>query len=183
MITVKTFPESEFDISEILRYAGSKNAGEDIINLALECVGKVRGMLSYKVCYDILDAPIAIDSTLVRTYLSDCKKVVLFAATVGVEMDRFILKYSRLSPARGLMMQAIGAERIESLCDDFCKYIDFKFGHITKPRISPGYGDFKLENQTYFFDMLDCSKRIGVSLNDSMLMSPSKSVTALIGLK
>jgi 5-methyltetrahydrofolate--homocysteine methyltransferase len=29
---------------------------------------------------------------------------------------------------------------------------------------------------------LDCNRKIGLTLNDSLLMSPSKSVTALIGV-
>ena len=52
-----------------------------------------------------------------------------------------------------------------------------------KPRFSPGYGDVPLEIQKDIVMLLDCAKRIGVSLNDSLLMSPSKSVTAFIGLQ
>lgn len=32
------------------------------------------------------------------------------------------------------------------------------------------------------FSLLDCPKRIGVTLGDTLLMSPSKSVTAFIGI-
>lgn len=53
--------------------------------------------------------------------LDGCASVLLFGATVGVEIDRLIAKYGRISPARALMLQAIGAERIEALCDAFCR--------------------------------------------------------------
>ena len=44
------------------------------------------------------------------------------------------------------------------------------------------YGDLPLEMQKDIFNVLDCSKRIGLTLNESLLMSPSKSVTAIIGI-
>ena len=50
------------------------------------------------------------------------------------------------------------------------------------PGFSPGYGDLPLDLQREIFAALDCPKRIGVSLNESLLMSPSKSVSAIIGL-
>ena len=34
-----------------------------------------------------------------------------------------------------------------------------------------------------FFALLQCEKHVGLYLNDSLLMSPSKSVTAFVGLE
>lgn len=51
-----------------------------------------------------------------------------------------------------------------------------------RPRFSPGYGDLPLSAQREIFAVLDCGKRIGLMLNDSLLMSPSKSVTAFVGI-
>ena len=110
---------------------------------------------------------------------------MIFAATIGVEIDRLITKYSRLSPAKAFCCQAIGAERVEELCDDFCESVNEKLGaggEMLKPRFSPGYGDLPLETQKMIFSLLDCPKRIGVTLGDSLLMSPSKSVTAFAGI-
>ena len=53
----------------------------------------------------------------------------------------------------------------------------------TKNRFSPGYGDFDIVYQKDIFAILDCPKRIGLTLNSSLMMSPSKSVTAIIGFK
>ena len=39
-----------------------------------------------------------------------------------------------------------------------------------------------LEVQKEIFQVLNCNKHIGASLNSSLLMSPSKSVTAFIGI-
>ena len=51
---------------------------------------------------------------------------------VGADIDRLIAKHSRLSPSRALMLQAIGAERIEALCDAFCN--DRRMGRMPYER-------------------------------------------------
>ena len=96
-------------------------------------------------------------------------------------VDRLIAKYNRISPSKALIFQAIGAERAESLCDLFCDEMKEKYS--TNPRYSPGYGDLPLDIQRDIFAVLDCPRKIGLTLNDSLLMSPSKSVTAIIGVK
>ena len=113
--------------------------------------------------------------------LADCINI-LFAATVGVEIDRLIGKYGRLSPTKALLFQAIGAERIEALCDAFCADIKKEYNTGLEPRFSPGYGDLPLSAQKNIFAVLDPERRIGLTLNSSLLMSPSKSVTAFVGL-
>ena len=90
-------------------------------------------------------------------------------------------RYTSLSPAKALFFQAIGAERIESLCDTFCAELK-ENGLQLRPRFSPGYGDLPLDLQKDLFRVLDCSRKIGLTLNESLLMSPSKSVTAIIGI-
>ena len=80
-----------------------------------------------------------------------------------------------------MLFQAIGAERIEALADAFNN--DIKEKYVTVPRFSAGYGDFSVYKQTDMFNVLDCGRKIGLTLNDSMMMSPTKSVTAIIGIK
>ena len=53
--------------------------------------------------------------------------------------------------------------------------------NFTRPRFSPGFGDVSLENQKHFFNLLPCSK-IGLSLMDTLIMAPEKSVTAFVGI-
>lgn len=121
------------------------------------------------------------ESAALRRNLAGCEEAVLFAATLGLEMDRLIARFAQLSPVRSMMLQAIGAERIESLCDAFEEYL-IQQGYELHPRFSPGYGDWPLDVQRAVFAALDCPKHIGASLNQSLLMSPSKTVTAIIGL-
>ena len=174
---------------EILRYAGCVSSQADAATVALmhDCVSEIGNRLTYKVCYCELDAPTLLPFTSVscqlKKLLDNCRSVVLFGATVGVELDRRIARYGVLSPARALMMQAIGAERIESLCNAFCADLGKEYSASLTPRFSAGYGDLPLDTQRDIFAILDCPRRIGLTLNDSLLMSPSKSVTAFVGIR
>lgn len=192
MILTRNYTEPPFCEKEILRYAGCKSSDEELLQLLRACMEEVREKLSYKVCY--MELPVVIEdggcdfgcltvqSQNLSKNLQGCKTVILFVATVGVEIDRLIAKYGRISPSKALLFQAIGAERIEALCDVFCEEIAREKGVALKPRFSPGYGDLPLKIQKDIFQILDCAKKIGVSLNDSLLMSPSKSVTAFAGI-
>ena len=83
------------------------------------------------------------------------------------------------------MLQALGGERVEALCRAFCADMAESYGaegYFTRPRFSPGYGDLDIYMQRDIFRALDCQNSIGLYLADSMLLMPSKSVTAIIGL-
>lgn len=194
-VLTKFYEEPPVDMGEILRYMGCRKEEGQILSLAKDCLSEALPKLEYKICYRqfaIHVEPCKTDLSFMVSYSKDlcgnlegCTRVVLFAATCGIEIDRLISKYGSISPAKALCFQAIGAERIESLCNTFNEQIRRSFseqGLLTKPRFSPGYGDFPLEAQKDMFSVLDCYRKIGLSLNDSLLMSPSKSVTAIIGL-
>ena len=178
------------DVREALRYAGVKEATPEMNGLLQECVQLCQNLLTPRVCYRFypvtreggLDLGFAkTDSSALKRNLAGCNEIVLFAATIGLEMDRLIARYAHLSPSKSVMLQAIGAERIESLCDAFENEL-IRQGHELGTRFSPGYGDLPLDLQRDVFAALDCPRQIGVSLNESLLMSPSKSVSAIIGL-
>lgn len=185
--------------NEVWRYSGymglTDNIDEQIQNLLDEVIDELRGKLSYRVCFRRLNIsfekgeltiPFSTSSKDLAKCLKGCNEVIIFAATIGLEIDRYIAKYQRFSPTKALLIQALGAERVEKLCDVFCaeykKQAESEKMFTTK-RYSPGYGDLPLEAQKDVFRLLDCNKYIGISLGNSLLMTPSKSVTAIFGLK
>ncbi len=190
-VYVKSFENKPFNRSEILRYAGIKSEDGSMNVLISACIKEAEGAISGRVCYSKLPVrfyPDYIDLSFMKIYSNDLRKAlcdadeaILFAATIGLGIDRLISKYAAVSPCKALIFQAIGAERIESLCDNFCEYAKCEFKNIL-PRFSPGYGDFSIEAQKDIFLALDCPRKIGLSLNSSLLMSPSKSVTAIMGI-
>ncbi len=177
-VFTKTVSLPEVNRREVLRYAGVKETTPEIEELLDSCIAETKNSFTCKVCYTVIkksSLPVEI-ATLSR--LDGYDSVVVFAATVGLEVDRLIAKYGVISPSRALIFQALGAERIEALCDSFCNSFE-----NSGQRFSPGYGAFVLENQNYIFSTLNPSKNIGLTLNSSLLMSPSKSVTAILPLK
>ncbi len=193
MIVSKIYNEPPISEKEILRYAGCTKPDESIYDLLRECIREATGKFTYRVCHTALQVSIhgemcdfgffQVRSAKLASNISGCDIVIAFAATVGIEIDRTIAKYSRVSPSKALMFQAMGAERIESLCDCFCDDINKQYSAELRPRFSPGYGDLSVEVQKDIFAVLDCERKIGLTLNNSFLMSPSKSVTAFIGIE
>ena len=195
MIYKLSFDAPEWNRGEIARYARADAQDERIAALIEECIRESDPVLDYRVCYtvdaisrkeDILSfCGIDTDSSVISKAVGGCESVVLFAATVGTPFDRLIASYSRLEPSKALILQAIGAERIESLCDAFCDHMNTELkscGKSLRTRVSPGYGDIPLSMQRSVFKILDCERKIGLTLNESLLMSPSKSVTAIAGI-
>lgn len=195
MVYVKEYAPPLVEQAEIFRYARCKESASELVVQMQACLSEVWNHLQYKVCY--MRLPIqkekeqlhlgfaTTDSKALLKNLEGCTEIILFAATIGLGIDRFITRYSKVSPSKALWLQAIGTERIEALCDTFCADMEQQLqqeGKKLRPRFSPGYGDLPLDLQKDVFRMLDCPRKIGVSLNESLLMSPSKSVTAIIGI-
>ena len=180
---------------EALRYMGAREASDEVLSLLRDAIAEAGDCFSGRVCAtecgvridgDTVDFGFAsVESRDLAKALRGCDRALIFAATVGVEIDRLIAKHSRLSPARALALQALGAERIEAVCDAFCRSRADEYAKTSRtlrPRFSAGYGDLPLVFQREIFQLLDCPRRIGLTLNDSLLMSPTKSVTAIAGV-
>ena len=192
-VTVKKYTGIAVSEKEILRYARVGRADTETLNLLNSALTEASAVLTYGVCYAEFDISVndgicdfgffEIKSENLSKNLIGCRRAIVFAATVGIGLDRLIAKYSRISPSRAFMLNAIGAERIEALCDTFCKDTESHLAAKLRPRFSPGYGDLPLCVQKDVLTILDASRKIGISLNESMLMSPSKSVTAIVGIE
>ena len=181
---------------EIRRYLGMGNAvHEDIEKMIDDCLPLVEQAAEIKYAYRVFDLewqdgyPV-IEGTLIRSNhlainLRSCDRVVIMAATLGSGVDRLIQKYEHISMASASVMQACAAAMTEDAVEEAVQQVKeyaASQGYFMKPRYSPGYGDLPLENQKLVFSLINLPKEIGVTLNDSLIMSPSKSVTAYIGL-
>ena len=177
---------------EILRYAGCREADPAVLQLLDACLAEAEPILRGAVCYLLLSVAVegkrcdfgafSLTSASLADRLRGCDRVLVLAATVGIGLDRLIARYGSPSPAKAVLLQAIGAERIEALVDAFLTEFSAEQGTPLRRRFSPGYGDLPLSAQRELFAVLDAAKHIGLSLTDSLLMTPSKSVTALVGL-
>ena len=181
------------DIGELFRYSGlgKSEPSYEFLSEVDEIIKDAEGKLTFRICYrsvniDYSDNCIMLenlrsDSGLLKRRLKNSSKAIVFAATVGMWIDRKIIRYGSVSPLKSLIYEALGNERIEALCDEFENDMRKKYQYTTD-RFSPGYGDFDIGYQRDIFRMLDCQRKIGLTLNESLMMSPSKSVTAIMGI-
>jgi hypothetical protein len=188
---VKRYSLPPIDKREVLRYAGVRSLIEDSgeLHRRLDTViSMVEPIINPRVCYRELGISECDFGTSqdIKKNLRDSHSVIFFAATLGIELDRLIFRYSVLSPVTALLLESLGNERIEALCDAFnedMRTVKSLSGESLRPRFSAGYGDFSIEYQKKLFEILDPPTSIGLTLNDSYLMTPLKSVTALIGVE
>ena len=117
--------------------------------------------------------------------LDGCTKAVLMACTLGPEADMLVRRAEVRSMSEASVLQAVCTAMIEDVCDEVNEEIRRKaqeIGLYARPRYSPGYGDLLLETQKDVFALLQPQKQTGITLTAHLLMVPSKSVTAVIGL-
>lgn len=176
---------------ELLRYASCPVANEETQRLLDEVIAEGLPYTATEIVYRILPVTVqgdecsfgefSLTSHSLALHLAHAQSAVFFAATLGARLDRLIGRYLTLSPARALFMEALGNERIEAGVDLFCRRLAEEKKKPYHGRFSAGYGDLPLQTQEVFFRLLPTAK-IGLSLTDRYLMTPSKSVTALMGL-
>lgn len=116
--------------------------------------------------------------------LKGCKQAVFLGTTLGARVDILMKKHSVSDMARATVIQACAAAELEEYCDKIEKQILSEYGSkvYLRPRFSPGYGDFSIFHQKDLLNILDAPKKIGLTMTDAYMLTPTKSVTAVIGL-
>lgn len=182
---------------ETLRYLGfhGHDADEQTLVLMEECFRELEQVAAPKYIsreYPLKIEGIQIDMTCLVTEsrnlevnLRGCDSILLFAATLGSQVDVLLRKYETLQISKAVVIQAAAAAMLEEYCDEKNSLLEEEYKkqkRYLRPRFSPGYGDFSLECQRAISSALELNKRIGITLTDSLLMVPTKSVTAVIGV-
>ncbi|MBO7482425.1 MAG: Vitamin B12 dependent methionine synthase activation subunit [Kiritimatiellae bacterium] len=128
--------------------------------------------------------PLLLPGRDLRRALAGCGRAFLFAATLGAGVDAYLRRCGQTSAADLVMAQGVATALIEAYCDECCRDMASSLGGAAlAPRFSPGYGDLPLSVQRPLLEALDASRRAGVALTDSFLMVPSKSVSAIVGVR
>jgi hypothetical protein len=117
--------------------------------------------------------------------LKDCHTLICFIATIGGGIDREITRLvgeNRSSAA--YVLDCMGSVAAENVVEGFhhrmrarCASLDQGVSY----RFSPGYCDWPITEQKNLFGLFD-SERIGVTLLDSCLMWPRKSISGVFGI-
>lgn len=115
--------------------------------------------------------------------LAQCRQAALLACTLGAGFEAMLRAVQARDMARAVMLDACGSVLVEAGCAQAEREIAGRYpGQYLTDRFSPGYGDLPLETQRAICATLDAGRRLGVQVTESLLMNPSKSVTAVIGL-
>lgn len=191
------------DYSEIARYLGYQKISvpdEQVSALIKTAADEMLDFIQPQSVYEDFDlsveydeekglgsvafSDVKIESKDLARNLRECSRVVLFAATLGAQCDQLIRRAQVKDQTKAAVFQATGAMYIEKCVDLLNEKIKEEaaaLGKSTRPRFSPGYGDLSLQVQKSFFRLLPC-QRIGLTLMDTLIMSPEKSVTAFVGV-
>ncbi len=152
---------------------------------------KVLSEITPKCCYIKTDVSVCgkqvdlgftkAESSALAKNIGSCNEAFVFAVTLGHSVDRMLSRLSRLSPAEFFVCDGICSALAESVCDKAEEII--KGNLDSKPRFSPGYGDLDISVQRDVLAALNAEKLLGITLTDSNLMIPQKSITAVMGIK
>ena len=182
MITLRSL-----DKAEAVRYLGGAGiALSDAMNALLDdCERELLRAVDAKYLYRMIDLPCGelTQGQDIKNHLAGCNRAAVLCATLGAGVDR-LLRVSKISDmSRAVVLDSLAAAAIEQVCDEVERRIaaEVPERYFTF-RFSPGYGDYPLETQKQLLRLLDAPRKIGLSLSESLLLTPVKSVTAVIGL-
>ena len=181
----------DFEINKIelaTRLNANLNFDYESINKYIDEFNKV---VTYKYTYvkvpvsvsnNICDFGFAtVESNSLSSVLRDCKDVFIMAVTTGIDIDRLITKLYLKQDSSAFFIDSIGSAAIESFADYMNKKICENLN--TTNRFSPGYADFPLEFQKNLLARINASQTVGITLSEKLMMTPIKSITAIIGIK
>lgn len=183
---------------EAIRYLGYGNHAVDDQTLALveDSFTELSEAADKRIIYRIFDVAFGgpdclsigkmkIVSKNLSRNLRGCRQAILLGATLGVGVDLLMKRYSLTDMSRAVVLQAAAAAMLEEYLNDWQKELSERYekeGLYLRPRFSPGYGDFDIGHQEMLLRMLNADKSIGLTMTDGCMLTPVKSVTAVMGI-
>ena len=158
---------------------------EILLNECLKELEQVTPKFMYQI-YTLTHHPLTIkELNLTINYpdlidlFDSCDRIVIIACTLGLQLDQQLRYYSKINLTKMTVMDALASSYIEIKCDE-CEAKQ-NFGKRTF-RFCPGYGNVPFELNKNLANALNCSKHIGLTVQESNLLLPQKSMIGLIGL-
>ncbi len=184
---------NQIDFREALRYLGygTGSPDETTKELLLSCEKQLLEAIDAKYLYKVFDleqgqavgTAFRLEGRSIQEHLKGCEKVIFMCATLSAGVDMLIRKKQILGMAEAMLIDSMASAAIEQVCNLAQEQILKTFPEYEHTwRFGLGYGDFPLAGQKQFLELLDAQKRIGVCVNQSFMMTPTKSVTCIIGL-
>lgn len=178
---------SAINRAEVLRYLGNSRAEmtESIERLLDECESEILRTATPKYLYktvSVSESGLLVGNSITQ-HMQNCRNAVVICATLGVGVDRLIRTAQVTDMAKTVVLDAMASAAIEQVCNKLDGIIAAENeGKFLTWRFSPGYGDYPIELQKEFLTILDAPRKIGLCTNDNSILTPTKSVTAIMGL-
>lgn len=187
----------QLDKNEALRYMGHR--GEDIDEQLDKLITKcekevlrcVKPRFVYKVCdisreekgILVKDTNLFLTGNSIKKHLDGCDKAVLMAVTISADADRLIRIAQIRDMAEAVAIDSLCSVAVEQACDRAELIIkEENPGYYQTFRFGLGYGDLPISLQGQFLHVLNAPKQIGLNVSSTDMLTPTKSVTAVIGL-
>ncbi len=172
---------------EAVRYLGDSGVkmNQAMESLMDQCEEIILSSAKPKYLYKKIDLQnsdlVAGDS--VKAHLKGCNEGIIICATLGVDIDKQLRLAQVTDMAKAVVMDSMASVAIEQVCTKLDDIIadEYKEYNLTW-RFSPGYGDYPIELQESFLRLLDSQRKIGLCTNENSILTPTKSVTAIVGL-
>ena len=178
---------------EVLRYLGCPGT-EDPATLALVegCSARLLAAARPKWTYfDLavqtdgvrLDCGLLLPGRDLAAHLRGCSRAALLAATLSAPVDALLRRAQAEDLAAAVALDCCATAAVEAVCDLAEAEIRVRFPGCSFPfRFSPGYGDLPIELQDPILRLLDAPRRVGLCATDRHILTPRKSVTAVLGI-
>jgi len=184
------------DLREVLRYMGCPPGQEDPATRALvqRCAAQMEQAarprsVSRELRISIQDGGVRLESGFLlpgrdlARHLQGCGRAVLLAVTLSAQADALIRRAESRDMAQALALDCCATALVEEVCGRVEEEIHARYPGCFFPfRFSPGYGDLPLEVQNELLTLLDAPRKIGLCASADHILTPRKSVTALIGV-
>ena len=119
----------------------------------------------------------------ISAHLEGCEYAAVFAVTIGAGADSLIRRLQVEDMAKSVITDALGSAAAEQAADLAEEEIRKSLpGKYFTWRYSPGYGDLPLSDQPELLAAINAGKQAGIMLQSGNMMSPMKSVTAVMGV-
>lgn len=197
-----TAADLTLDPAEILRMQGYRDpslASPAVREILEACLTEGRSLLRPQVWHRragiagiegtrvfVEDGPAFTSKGLARV-LGASRELIAFLVTIGPALEEAVQRKTADGDyPDALMLDAVGSVAVEALADRVHRAVEADARAIQagcSNRYCPGYGDWDLREQAPLFALLRGDEgSLSVTLNESCLMNPLKSLSGVIGL-
>ena len=204
-LTVEKYEVASVDRAEVLRYMGyagqvlTEELDTRIDEVVARCLAVARPAGVWEVfevagreptgagvpAVQLAGTSLQLEGESIQKHLVGAVAVGVMAVTVGMGVERELRRLSLTDAIARVIFDAAGTtavERAADACEASVVAAAHERGLYTNFRFSPGYGDMPLAQSGQICEVLNAGRSIGLTVSQSGILMPRKSVTAVLGI-